>query len=353
MTTIFALFMMALTIYLLAIITDEFFIESLDEIAGRWGLPSNVAGASLMAMGSSMPELSIALIALVSDGGSHSDFGIGNIVGSAVFNVLIITGASALVRPAKVTWQVVVRDCLMYTFSIGLLLYAFWDGQIVLFEGALFLALYAAYIYILYQWEMIAPEADNIVEVLEEEIAADTEKTGLFYRITGFVSRFIHLLTGDPRRNYGRTFLISVALIAAISYVLVEYAILFAEGIGVPPILVALTIVAGGSSVPDLIASLLVSRQGRGEMAVSNAVGSNIFDITIGLGVPWVLVLLFSGGAIDVGTGDLMSSTFVLLGTVVVLFLFLSTGQRLSRWEGGILVVLYVIYVIWTWTGSA
>ncbi|MCA9969424.1 MAG: calcium/sodium antiporter [Anaerolineales bacterium] len=353
MAAIGNLLIIFVTIYFLSIITDEFFIESLDQIADRWRLPSNVAGASLMAMGSSMPELSIALLALVQDGGLHSDVGVGNIVGSAVFNILVITGASALVRPASVTWQVVVRDCLIYSVSVGLLLFTFQDGQITLFETLMFLALYAVYIYILFQWNLIVPNGDdNVIDVLEAEIHAEEEKSGAYYRVTAQVARFVRLLTGDPRVRYGRAFLVSIVLIVAISWLLLENGIAFAQAIGVPPILVALTILAGGSSVPDLLASIFVARQGRGEMAVSNAVGSNIFDISIGLGLPWLIMLLTQGGTIAVGTADLASSTLVLLATVVILFVFLSTGQRLSRAEGGVLLLLYAGYVLWMWLGG-
>ncbi|MCB8966375.1 MAG: hypothetical protein H6660_05720 [Ardenticatenaceae bacterium] len=159
-------------------------------------------------------------------------------------------------------------------------------------------------------------------------------------------------MTGEPRQQYGRAFFVSILLIIGISWLLLENAIAFAGAIGVPPILVALTILAGGSSVPDLLASVFVARDGKGEMAISNAVGSNIFDISIGLGLPWLLILIFQGGPIAVGTADLTSSTMVLLSTVVVLFVFLSTGQQLSRREGAVLLLLYAAYVLWMWTGS-
>ncbi|HFQ93094.1 MAG TPA: hypothetical protein ENK32_03725 [Anaerolineae bacterium] len=93
----------------------------------------------------------------------------------------------------------------------------------------------------------------------------------------------------------------------------------------------------------------MVSREGRGEMAVTNAVGSNIFDISIGLGLPWLLVLLAGRDAVPVGTAGLYVSTLILLGTVVVLFVFANTGKILSRLEGGILVGMYVAYVLWAW----
>ena len=96
MTAIISLSLMIAAIYVLAVVTDEFFIPSLDRISHRWNLPSNVAGASLMAVGSSAPELAIAFLSLFKEGGAHSDIGAGTIVGSAVFNILVITGVSAI-----------------------------------------------------------------------------------------------------------------------------------------------------------------------------------------------------------------------------------------------------------------
>ena len=349
-----SLLIIIVAIYLLAIVTDEYFIESLDVIANKWKLPSNVAGASLMAMGSSMPELSIALFALMQQGGAHSDVGIGNIVGSAIFNILVITGVSALVMPAAVTLRVIVRDCVVYTLSIALLIGFFLDGQITMLEALLFLGLYALYILILFQWNRLAPfdneedQEGDPIEMVEKERA----KSGLYHRITTLISNIFRLLTGHPRRNYLRTFTVSILLIAGISWLLVEQSVLLAEALGVPPVIVALTVLAAGSSIPDLIASVLVAKEGRGEMAVANAVGSNIFDITIGLGLPWLLILLFQKDTIMVGTTGLWTSTLLLLGTVAILFVFLWTKRELSRLEGGILVFLYVIYVIWIWMGG-
>ena len=141
-------------------------------------------------------------------------------------------------------------------------------------------------------------------------------------------------------------------MIAALSYLLVESAVIFADALQIPPVIVALTILAAGTSVPDAFASVVVARQGRGDMAVANAVGSNVFDILVGLGLPWVLVLIVEGGVIQVGTSDLFTSTLILLGTVVLLFIFLTTNHLLTRWEGALLIVAYVIYVIWVWFGN-
>ena len=354
-TIIGSFLIIVVAVYLLSIVTDEFFIPSLDQISRKLKLPHNVAGASLMAMGSSAPELAIALLALFR-GGEHSDVGIGTIVGSAVFNILVITGVAAIARPAHVTWRVVVRDVVVYVASIGLLILTFADGTITIVESLMFLGLYAVYIIILFNWDAFTPDEDeNVVEVIEAEIEKAQEEGSVYYRITGIIAKILGFFTGNAHKSYIRAFLVSIVFIAIISWFLVEYAVVFANAIGLPPVIIALTILAGGTSVPDLISSVIVAKQGRGEMAVANAIGSNIFDILVGLGLPWLIAILFIGGmsTIHVGVEDLWTSTFVLLSTVVLLFIFLTTGRVLSRKEGWVLVASYVVFALWILIGEA
>lgn len=349
-TIVVSLLIIVLAVYLLAILTDGFFIESLDVISQKWKLPHNVAGASLMAMGSSAPELAIALISLFSGGGEHSDVGLGTIIGSAVFNILVITGASAIVRPASVSWKVVLRDCVVYVGSVVLLLEAFQDSQINLLEASIFLLFYGVYIFILFQWERFVPSDDPEPVVHEKtESSPSHEDSNLYHKINAPIEKVFGLFMGDPRRAYVRTFVVSILLICAISWVLVESAVAFAGAVGIPPVVVALTILAGGTSVPDLISSVIVARQGRGDMAVANAVGSNIFDILVGLGLPWMIVLLSGQSSVAVDTANLWLSAVILLGTVILLFVFLMTDRLLSRREGWILLAVYVAYVLWAW----
>lgn len=348
-----SLLIIVVCIYLLAIITDEYFIVSLDQISQKLKLSNDVAGASLMAMGSSAPELAIALIALFSGGGEHSDLGIATIVGSAVFNILVITGVSAIARPARITFPVVVRDTIMYGASIGLLLVVFSDGVITLGEAAIFLLLYVIYLVILYNWGRFYPSApEDLPEIPEPEEGHD-EPQGLYQQVTHVVSKAIGFLMGDAKEAYVRAFTVSIILIAVISWFLVEYAIVFSDAVGIPPVVVALTILAGGTSIPDMIASIVVARQGRGQMAVANAIGSNIFDILVGLGLPWIVAMTILGDKIHVGTADLWTSTIILAATVILLFVFLFTKRTLSRIEGWILVITYVVYVIWALMGGA
>jgi len=332
-------------VYLLAIITDEFFIVSLDEVSKRLKLPSDVAGASLMAVGSSAPELFIALVA-VFRGGSHGEVGIGTIVGSAVFNILVITGAAAVIAGnMSIKHGAIERDIIFYLGSVALLLFVFWNGEILLWEALLMIGAYVGYLGLLWYWSRTNPE-----DVAEGTIGghhAGKAKTNAIARFNQTLTRLFALLMPNPEKNYVWALLMSVLLIAGLSWVLVENAVLLANAIGLPPIIVSLTLLAAGTSAPDLIASVDVARDGRGGMAIANAIGSNIFDVLIGLGLPWLLILLLVDPVLLVTTEGLIVSIFLLSVTVIILYIFLNTGLQLTRREGVALLLVYAVYVIY------
>ncbi|MEL6150915.1 MAG: calcium/sodium antiporter [Chloroflexota bacterium] len=345
MIVLLSLLAIAVSVYLLAVITEEYFVVSLDKVAKQLEMPSDVAGASLMAVGSSAPELFIALIA-VFIGGSHSEVGIGTIVGSAVFNILVITGAAAAIAGTlTIKAGAVERDIIFYLGSVAILLFVFWNGEIVIWEALLMLGAYVGYLGLLWYWSRTNPEeaaTSTVADKVEHEPGSSP-----LARIHSGVARFIGLAMRDPEKNYVWAMLVSIALIAALSYVLVEAAVALSAALGLPPVIVSLTLLAAGTSAPDLIASIDVARDGRGTMAVANAVGSNIFDVLIGLGVPWLLTLLIVDPLLVVGTEGLLESIFLLSVTVIILYIFLYTGRRLSRVEGFILLGVYVVYVIY------
>lgn len=341
------------SVYLLGIITDSFFIVSLDEISRRLRLSDEVAGASLMAVGSSAPELAIALIALFSGGGSHSDVGIGTIVGSAVFNILVITGVSAVIAGGlRVHIFAVRRDTIYYLISIGYLAWIFSDGEIFLHEAIIGLVAYGVYVAFLALYKPTPQTDEDPIQQVDEaaEYREKVESDGnLFRQIEQVIVRLIRMITGAPSKNYIWTFFVAIVFIVILSYILVEATIVFADGVGIPPVLVALTLLAAGTSAPDLIASIEVAREGRGGMAVANAIGSDIFDVFIGLGFPWFVAIVFQGVAsIHVEAGDLWVSIGMLVGTTLVLWAFLERKHNLTRNEGIILLLLYVAFVIFT-----
>lgn len=343
------------SVFILAVVTDKFFIPSLDEISRRLKLSDEVAGASLMAMGSSAPELAIALMALFTDGGAHSDVGIGTIVGSAVFNILVITGVSAVVAGGlHIHIFAVGRDIVYYLISILYLALVFFDGHVSLIEAILGLAGYIVYMGVLIVWRYIGPDEDDEDDG-EITRAPEPGQVAGWHQLESLVEAILRRVTGAPEKNFVWAFAVSIALIVALSYVLVESTIVFSAGVGIPPVIVALTLLAAGTSAPDLIASVDVAREGRGGMAVANAVGSNTFDLLVGLALPWSVALAFLGlSGIDVGTGDLWVSIGILVATTLILAVFLTSKRELSRREGIVLLLLYAAFVVYTLaTGTA
>lgn len=333
-----------LCFYLLAVVCDRYFVSSLDKIALKLKMNSDMAGATLMAVGSSAPELFVALIALFKPG--NEAMGAGTIVGSAMFNILVIIGASAMVKKAIISWQPVIRDFIFYSTSILLLLFFFRDGSINLIEALIFLGLYVLYVFAVLNWQKILPYKDN--EKIEESVELKKkvpEKNSLWlYFKTGVYKVMDYIFPKEEK--YWTVFLLSVTMIAALSYVLVESAVAIAGILNIPSVIIGLTVLAAGTSIPDLVSSMIVAKQGRGGMAISNAIGSNIFNVFIGLGLPWLLVILIYGQNIPVVTENLVSSIILLFATVVaILFLLITRHWRLGKYSGLFLIGLYLAYL--------
>ncbi len=341
-----------LSFYLLAKIVDDYFVDALDKLATKLKMSSDAAGATLMAVGSSAPELFVAVFAVFypTEPGeaSKAAIGIGNIVGSALFNILAITGAAAFVRKAKIAWQPVVRDLFFYALAIFLLILVFNDGNVSLLDGLLFLGTYVAYVIVVIYWRRMVKYKDPNEEKIEEEKDVKSEKApGFMQKILMPVDWLLDKFFPNEK-YYGWIFTISIVIIAGISWVLVESAVEIAAILSIPEAIVAVTILAVGTSVPDLLSSVLVSKQGRGGMAISNAVGSNIFDILVGLGLPFILVILMSGNSIDLDVGNLQMSVYFLFASVGLVFLlFMISRWKVGKLTGGILMGLYLAYVIW------
>lgn len=340
--------LLLLSFYLLARICDDFFVSSLEKISHRWKLSQDAAGATLMAMGSSAPELFVAFISVIKPG-NHADVGMGTIVGSALFNILVIIGASSIVKKAVLYWQPVVRDTLFYTASIVVLLVFFLDGKISFYESLVFVGLYLLYVLSVIYWKKIFKYEED------EEDPEDPGEEFTKYARKGWkvVLKPIDFLIKKsfPNKNkYYTVFSLSILYIAALSWVLVESAVKMGYILNIPPVIISLTVLAAGTSVPDLMASIIVARKGKGGMAISNAIGSNIFDILIGLGLPWLIVLSFNSekNVISVSTENLSSSIFLLFATVIVIFFLLLVRKwKIGHRSGYFLIGLYILYLAW------
>ncbi|NQU86598.1 MAG: sodium:calcium antiporter, partial [Mariniphaga sp.] len=151
-----------------------------------------------------------------------------------------------------------------------------------------------------------------------------------------------------PSENrYYLIFIISIIIIAGLSWILVELAVQVSGILNIPEAIVALTILAIGTSIPDLFSSVIVAKQGRSDMAVSNAVGSNIFDILVGLGLPYIIFILVKGNIIEIDAGDLLSSSKILFYSVILIVIMLVISKwKIGKISGAILLSLYLYYII-------
>ena len=345
---------LVLIFYAMNRITESYFVESLEAIAGRLRLTSDIAGASLMAIGSSAPELFISLLALVK-GMEFAELGAGTIVGSALFNILVIIGATALLGTTVLNWQPAVRDILFYALSIALLYYVIFDGEITLSESFLFIGLYLVYLAALPLWRRTFPYEDQAAGgaavILAEEFKEVSAMPWYWWWTLPIDVLFKAIMPDLNRRPnlYWWTFLISVLVISLLSWGLVEAGVMLATAFGVPNAIIGLTVLAVGTSVPDLLSSLIVARQGKGDMAVSNAIGSNIFDILVGLGVVWMVIILANDRTIAITPSELNASLALLMGSVVLLIgLLLSLRWRIGKRSGFALIAIYSVYILVT-----
>jgi K+-dependent Na+/Ca+ exchanger-like protein len=335
--------LLLISFYILAEIGDKYFVPSLDKISKRLNLSHDMAGATLMAAGSSAPEIFVAIMALFRPG-DHADLGVGTIVGSAIFNLLAIIGVAGIVKKSVIAWQPVVRDLFFYAVSIVAFYIVLINGRVTLYEAIIFILMYAIYVYSVINWKKwFQYEEIDLDPIVEKEAGSKYWWKSLFKPIDWFIYQLI------PRpEKYILVFLISILLIAATCWVLVESAIHVSAILGIPEMIIALIVLGIGTSVPDIVSSAIVAKQGRGGMAVSNAVGSNIFDIFIGLGLPWLLKSIIFGQNINTSTDGLGVAVGLLLGSVLlILFALMYKKWTLNKGLGYTLVLLYILFVIW------
>lgn len=294
-----------------------------------------------MAAGSSAPELAVVIVSLIKSG-NHQAIGIGTIVGSALFNLFIIIGAVMVIKSnRKMVWQPLVRDLIFYAFSIILLVWFFNDGSFSLWEAAIFVMGYLLYLGIMFLWNKQYPYDDT-------ETNSEVDESMSLNRFDMMLKRII------PRaNNMFIALVLDIIVIGVLSWVLVTSAIKISSILGIPEVVIALTVIALGTSVPDLIASVIVAKQGRPGMAINNAIGSNIFDILIGLGLPFLFLFIFSNNSyLNVNNSNLFVSFLLLIGSVGIIII----GLLLSKWKtkqqmGWFLIFLYIIYLCYQIAG--
>jgi len=337
-----------LSFYLLAKVCDDYFVESLDEIAHKLKLSSDAAGATLMAVGSSAPELFVAVIAVVKPG-NHELIGMGTIVGSAMFNLIVITGTVGLIKQFTINWHIILRDLLFYLVGVLFLFSVFIDGNITLFEAILFPVLYVLYVILVIKWKKIVPFKAETKTIQEVHGNSKRKRRALFLLLDRLLKPLDAVLDKlfFYKKNVFFVFTVSILLIGLFSWALVESAIGISKIMDIPETFIALTVLAIGTSIPDLLSSVIVAKQNRGGMAVTNAIASNIFDILIGLGIPFIILIFMNGKTVNINTSELIQSTGLLIVLIVgMLVLIIMNRWNIGEKMGLTLILFYIAFLV-------
>jgi cation:H+ antiporter len=326
----------------------ELLVRGASGLATRIGMSSLVVGLTVVAFATSAPELAVTLGAVM---GGEPGLAVGNVVGSNIANVLMILGSSAIILPLLVKVQLVRIDIpFMAALSILFLLLAI-DGGFSRVDGLILLVMLVLYIAV----AIILSRRDGHVDDLRGPGAsiatASAGRVGQTARTSGdTMTEAVEDV--EARGSIGRDLvlvLIGVVLLVVGANILVKGATGIATAFGVSDLIVGLTVVAIGTSLPELATSIVAVRRGQRDLAVGNVVGSNIFNIGAVAG----MAAMISPTGLPVPESALALDIPLMIAASVVLLPLAFTGSVIARWEGGLLVALYVSYLLYTVLAAA
>lgn len=275
-------------------------------IAERMHISQMVIGLTIVAMGTSMPEFFVSFMSALKD---TPDMAVGNVVGSNIFNTLLIVGCAALVTPIMILPATVKKDIPFAMVASVVLLLMCLDGNISRIDAVVLLGLFAVFMYI-----TLKGAKEN-----EQSMQQTSAKGGKpFMSVVWIVVGLVCLVFG--------------------SNLFVDAATVIARQLGVSDAVIGLTIIAGGTSFPELATSVVSARKGQSGIAIGNVLGSNVFNILLILGITGVMSPMTLQG---ITTVDLT----MLVVSMVMLWLFSFTKYTLARWEGAVLTIVFIGYI--------
>jgi cation:H+ antiporter len=295
---------------------SEWLVDGAGRLAAAYGISSFVVGLTLIAFGTSAPELVVSGLASWRGAG---DIAVGNIVGSNIANIALILGAAAMIRPLAVQRGLVVRDVPIMIGTAILLQLLMWTGVITRIEGVGLLVVFVLYmLHLMRDARKEAGAARALVEQLPDAAEAKPSR----------------------RRDVMLILVGTVGLVVG-AQLLVTAASAIARDFGVSEVVIGLTLVAFGTSVPELAASVVASLKGEAQIVLGNVVGSNIFNVTLILGAASLV------RPIPVDPGVVRVEGPLMIALSIGLLPLILTRRRLTRWEGALLVFGYVAFVAW------
>ena len=277
-------------------------------LAERFNVSQLTIGLTIVAMGTSLPEFCVSLVSALK---GTPDLAVGNIVGSNIFNALLIVGVAAMVTPINITLTTVRKDIPFALVASVLLMMMCFDGKISRLNGAILLAMFAIFMVITFKTAGQDPQTQN-----DDKPAKKPMK--LWLCVVFIIAGLGALILGSELFVNGAT---KVATL-----------------LGVSQAVIGLTIVAGGTSLPELATSVVAAKKGNSGIAIGNVLGSNVFNILFILGVTGVISPMHMQGIT-------MMDLSVMVTAMIMLWLFSYTKLTLERWEGAVLTATFLIYL--------
>ncbi len=299
----------------------EFLVKGAAAVATRLGIEPVIIGLTVVAFGTSAPELAVSVSSGLS---GNSDVAFGNVVGSNIVNILLILGASAIVGGLAVTQRIIRLDVpLLIVVSVVALLMSL-DNKVGRIDGVILFAGIVAYTGWLIRASRreggdVVDEYQEAIETVEGAAVDQPVAVQVGYVLVGLVT----LVIG--------------------SQLLVNSATDIATELGVSELVIGLTVVAIGTSLPEFATSMLAAFRGQRDIAVGNVVGSNLFNLMSVLG----LTSIVSPDGVNVSDASLRLDFPVMLAATIVLIPIFWNGFEIKRWEGFVLVAFYVLYVVY------
>lgn len=290
--------------FVLLIKGADFFVDGASSIAAKLKIPSLIIGLTIVSIGTSLPEASVSVSASLS---GNNGISLGNVIGSNLFNLLIVVGVSSMICPIATDSDVLKRDMPVSIGAAAILCLMLMDGNLGRVDALILLVLIVAYILVLIRSAM-----KHRVEA-EEQKAMSWAKSLLY--------------TG-----------LGVAAIILGGRMVVDNATIIAKTLGMGDTLVGLTIVAVGTSLPELVTSIVAARKGESGIAMGNVVGSNIFNILFILGLAGVITPVAADAVFFIDTGIFIAVSFLMM-------FFAFTNRKTSRVEGAVSTLIYVAYM--------
>ena len=309
--------------FVLLIKGADFFVEGSSSVAKRLHVPSIIIGLTIVAMGTSLPETAVSVSASLT---GNNELAVSNVVGSNIFNLMVVIGVCAMIAAVSVAKETIKRDIPLSLICAGLLMLfgiaGFGDkagmtlGHL---DGVIFIGAFAGYIFYMIRTALKARAEGKKVEIEAVEELEDGE-----LKLLSYPKSILCIVGGAVAIAFGGDMTVDAASRIAID-------------LGMSQTLVGLTIVSIGTSLPELVTSVVAARKSEVDMAVGNAVGSNIFNILMVLGIASAIspVSLISENVIDI---------LVLVGFSVVVWFFARSDRKITRNEGIAMVAMYLIY---------